>query len=118
MGRQARADAAGDELDERRVREDQPVAEALIPRLPVVLPERLGVGCRHDEENTPRRGRFLSPVAGARSWRELPIHSASTAAAIAMTMARPPCSAEKTAINARATASTEKRAPSARRCTR
>src|SRR5262249_38771431 len=41
---EARADAAGDELDERRVREDETVAEPLVSRLPVVLPERLSVG--------------------------------------------------------------------------
>ena len=47
MRGQARADATGDELDERRVREDQAVAERLILRLPVLLPERLGLGRSH-----------------------------------------------------------------------
>ena len=37
----ARADAAGDELHERRVREDEPVAKVLVVRPTVVLPEGL-----------------------------------------------------------------------------
>ena len=36
--RQARAHSSGDELHERRVGQDQPVAEELIPRLAVLLP--------------------------------------------------------------------------------
>ena len=41
--RQARPHSAGHELHERRVREYQPVAELLVVRLLVLLPERLGL---------------------------------------------------------------------------
>ena len=40
------AEAAGDELDERRVGQDQPVAQRLVARAPVVLPERLRLATR------------------------------------------------------------------------
>src|SRR5262249_17537225 len=78
VGGEARADAAGDELDERRVREDETVAEPLVSRLPVVVPERLSVGRRHDRENTPGRGGFLSVVVGARSGRGCPSRARAT----------------------------------------
>ena len=38
VGGQRRAEAAGDELDERGVGQDQPVAQRLVARAPVVLP--------------------------------------------------------------------------------
>ena len=40
---QPAAEPAGDVLDERRVGEDQPVAERAVAALPVLAPERLGV---------------------------------------------------------------------------
>src|SRR4249920_587154 len=45
---EAGADAAGNELHERRVGQDQAVAKLLVLRLPIVLPKGLNlVGCRH-----------------------------------------------------------------------
>jgi hypothetical protein len=41
--RQAGSDAPGDELHERRVRQDEPVAERLVSRLAELLPERLSL---------------------------------------------------------------------------
>ena len=41
VGRQARPHAPGDELHERRVGEDQPIAEILLSRLSVILPKGL-----------------------------------------------------------------------------
>jgi hypothetical protein len=43
VGRKARADTPRNELDERRVGQDQAVAEILVLGLPVLLPERLGL---------------------------------------------------------------------------
>ena len=50
--RQAAADAAGDELDERRVGEDQARAQALVARATVLAPERQRVLGPHAEEDT------------------------------------------------------------------
>ena len=63
--RQARSDAAGDELHERRVGQDQPVAELPVPRLPELLPQRLGLvpAARHAERI--RRADGETPQAAA-----------------------------------------------------
>ena len=47
MCRKTRPDPTGDELHERRVRENQAVAKIRILGLPVLLPERLGIERRH-----------------------------------------------------------------------
>ena len=60
--RQARPDATGDELHEWRVGQDQPVAEVLIVRLAVLLPERLGL-VRSSHGKRIRRGKADSSGA-------------------------------------------------------
>jgi len=79
MGWQAGAEPAGDVLHERRVGEDEAVADLLIARAPVVEPELLClVGPRrHAGENTAFPGGLLSgsaPAAaeGARRERRQP----------------------------------------------
>ena len=79
--RQARAEPAGHVLDERRVAEDQLVAQRLLVRLPVLEPQaqRLGVAS-HAQENTS----YLKILLSAAHANE-PIHNASATAATAIT---------------------------------
>src|SRR5579884_62298 len=75
VGGEARAEAARDVLHERRVREDEAIADLLVARAPEVQPELLGlVGPRrHARENTAFSGELLSrsaPAAPERARRE------------------------------------------------
>ena len=66
MGRQSGAQPAGDVLHERRVREDEAVADLLVAGPPEFEPQLLGlVGHRHDGENTAFPGGLLSASAPA-----------------------------------------------------
>jgi len=48
MRRQSASEPPGDELDERRVGEDETIADGAVARPPVLLPERARVlGLRH-----------------------------------------------------------------------
>ena len=121
--RQARAETAGDELHERRVREDQAVAERAVVRAPELLPqglriplERVRAARRHDKRI--RRAVAVSCLRQGHTRRaRSPIHSESAPAANATTQARPPESADHTATSPSETAITVKSTPSARRCT-
>ena len=60
--RQGRTEAAGDELDERRVRQDQPVAQRLGHGcLPVFLPQRVRIASRRDGHADRIRRAALKP---------------------------------------------------------
>ncbi len=115
---QARTDAPGDELHERRIGEDQPIAQLLGPLGAVLLPERMCPVYRSHRERI-RRGpeRSSDHVRASARRARSPSQSASAPAATAITHAPPPSSAEKTAIRARPAASAAKRSPSERRCT-
>ena len=78
---QPRSEPAGDVLHERRVAEDQLIAQRLLARLPVLEPQaqRLGVAS-HRPENTT----YLKILLSAAHANE-PIHNASAAAATAIT---------------------------------
>ncbi len=123
--RQARPETAGDELDERRIGEDEPV------------PERLLAGARPSSCDSrarerqcrrlvcPRlvriRGRRPNsfPTARERALRaRSPIHSARAPAASATTHALPPASAAQTATAPSESAMAENRMSRATRCIR
>ena len=124
MRRQAGAHATRDELDERRVGEDEPVAQGAGRATSRYSSQRVCVSIRrsHGEENTPRGGGFLSTFASSgareRARARSAIQTPSAAAATAMIHARPPSRAEKTAIASSPAASSVNSSPSARRCTR
>ncbi len=63
--RERRADAPRGELDERRVRQDQPVAQLLVAGTPVFLPERMRLASRlRGHEDRIRRGRAKPSFSG------------------------------------------------------
>ena len=100
VGGEPGAEPARDVLHERRVREDQPVADLLVPGAPVVEPELLGlVGPRHDRENTAFPGGLLSVQCLRRRnalTESVASHAATARAATPMTSRRglsPPASA-------------------------
>ena len=124
---QAAAEAAGDELDERRVGQDQAVAQRAIARLPELAPESFGVFGHSDrarEYGAARRSPVLAHGSRAAepgfllttAARDASPAIQSPIAAAAARMTHCPAAPAATAIPPNASASTRKSAPSARRC--
>src|SRR5581483_2819503 len=106
------AEPSGHVLDERRVHDDQPVAELLRPGPPVLAPEAAGVGvARHEGRIRGRAAQaFVRRVRLSAETANKPIHAAIAAAATAITQR--PARAEPAAIPANASVSTVNRATS------
>src|ERR671938_1047893 len=70
MGREPAAEPPGDVLHERRVREDQAVADRLILRPPVLVPESSGLVALRRHGRRLRWASRFSSVAAERAARE------------------------------------------------